>query len=173
MPFLPRYPFRSSWTSCSVMQTWWGCGHQTQSSAKHLCRVLSSCSPVYTNWGWSRPFKSTQKFLSGWCASWCVGKGKTSSLWCYSYLSTPVTLLDACNSAGVVAYTAVCQKHSSSDPKYQELGWVCVPLEVESYGNWGKETQNSFSRQASILSISQHCPKAKVMSEIYGRLNIF
>eukprot|EP00731_Ephydatia_muelleri_P022055 Em0014g646a len=44
-----------------------------------------------------------------------------------------------CNSAGVAAHKAECRKHSSNDPKCQELGWVCVPLAVESYGNWGKE----------------------------------
>ena len=85
---------------------------------------------------------------------------------------TPATLHDACNSAGVAAHKAECRKHSSNDPKCQELGWVCVPLAVESYGNWGKEAQNTFARLASILSISLHCPKAKVLTEIYGRLNI-
>ena len=84
---------------------------------------------------------------------------------------TPATLHDACNSAGVAAHKAECRKHSSNDPKCQELGWVCVPLAVESYGNWGKEAQNTFARLASILSISLHCPKAKVLTEIYGRLN--
>ena len=43
---------------------------------------------------------------------------------------------------------------------------------VESYGNWGKEAENTFARLASILSISLHCPKAKVLTEIYGQLNI-
>ena len=84
---------------------------------------------------------------------------------------TPATLHDACNSAGVAAHKAECQKHSSNDLKCQELGWVCVPLAVESYGNWGKEAQNTFTRLASILSITLHCPKAKVLTEIYGRLN--
>eukprot|EP00731_Ephydatia_muelleri_P014362 Em0008g82a len=85
---------------------------------------------------------------------------------------TPATLHDTCNSAGVAAHKAECRKHSSNDPKCQELGWVCVPLAVESYGNWGKEAQNTFARLASILSISLHCPKAKVLTEIYGQLNI-
>ena len=85
---------------------------------------------------------------------------------------TPASLHDACNSAGVAAHKAECRKHSSNDPKCQELGWVCVPFAVESYGNWGKEAQNTFARLSSILSISLHCPKAKVLTEIYGRLNI-
>ena len=41
------------------------------------------------------------------------------------------TLGDACKSAGVAAYTRECRKHSSNDPKCQELGWVCIPLAVE------------------------------------------
>ena len=85
---------------------------------------------------------------------------------------TPATLHDPCNSAGVAAHKAECRKHSSNDPKCQELGWACVPLEVESYGNWGNEAQNTFPGLASILSISLHCPKAKVLTEIYGGLNI-
>ena len=85
---------------------------------------------------------------------------------------TPATLHDACNSAGVAAHKAECRKHSSNDPKCQELGWVCVPLAVESYGNWGKEAQSNFARLASILSIFLHYAKAKVLTDIYGRLNI-
>ena len=49
-------------------------------------------------------------------------------------LLTPATLHDTCNSAGVAAHKAECRKHSSNDPKCQELEWVCVPLAVESYG---------------------------------------
>ncbi|KAL5463726.1 hypothetical protein EMCRGX_G032652 [Ephydatia muelleri] len=78
---------------------------------------------------------------------------------------TPATLGDACKSAGIAAYTAECWKHSSNDPKCQELGWVCIPLAVETYSNWGKEAQNTFSQLASLLSISQCCPKSKIISE--------
>ena len=65
---------------------------------------------------------------------------------------TPATLSDACKSAGVAADTVECWKHSSNDPKCQELGWVCIPLAVETYGNGGKKAQNTF--WASLLSIS-------------------
>ena len=85
---------------------------------------------------------------------------------------TPATLGDAFKSAGIAAYTAECWKHSFNDPKCQELGWVCIPLAVETYSNWGKEAQNTFSKLASLLSISQCCPKSKIISEIYGRLNL-
>ena len=48
------------------------------------------------------------------------------------------------------------ESNTSNDPKCQELEWVCVPLAVESHGNWGKEVITS------ILPISLHRPKAKV-----------
>ena len=51
---------------------------------------------------------------------------------------TPATLGDTRKSAGVAAYTAECRKHSSNDSKCQELGWVCIPLAVETYNNWLK-----------------------------------
>ena len=54
----------------------------------------------------------------------------------------------------------------------RELGWLCIPLAVETYGNWGKEAQCFFSRLASLLSISQAIPKPKMLYEIYGRLNM-
>ena len=69
-------------------------------------------------------------------------------------LVAPATLGDSFKSAGVAAYTAECRKHSSNDPKCQELGWVCIPLAVETYGNWDKEAQNTFS-WSGISSFNQ------------------
>ena len=57
-------------------------------------------------------------------------------------------------------------------PKCQELGWSCIPLAVETYGNWGKLAHDTFSRLASFLAIHQSSPKALVVAEIYGRLNV-
>ena len=36
--------------------------------------------------------------------------------------------------------------------KCSELGWVCVPLAVETYGNWGKEAHTTFSHLASCIA---------------------
>ena len=33
-------------------------------------------------------------------------------------------------------------KHKPIGPKYQQLGWICIPLVAETYGRWGKEGQN-------------------------------
>eukprot|EP00731_Ephydatia_muelleri_P022868 Em0015g451a len=43
---------------------------------------------------------------------------------------------------------------------------------VETYGNWGKEVHDTFSRLASYLAIHQSSPKSAVVAEIYGQLNI-
>jgi hypothetical protein len=45
-------------------------------------------------------------------------------------------------------------------------------LAVETYGNWGEVAQGTFSRLASHLAISQSRPKALVVADIYGRLNL-
>ena len=84
-----------------------------------------------------------------------------------------VTVLNnASASVGAAAYAAECRKHAANDTRCQELGWLCIPLAVETYGNWGKEAQSVFSRLASLLSISQAIPKPKMLSELYSRLNM-
>ena len=65
-------------------------------------------------------------------------------------------------------FAAKVMKHTANDAKCQELGWSCIPLAVETYGNWGKEAQCAFSRLASLLAIGQASSKAKMAAEIYG-----
>eukprot|EP00731_Ephydatia_muelleri_P017769 Em0010g867a len=74
--------------------------------------------------------------------------------------------------AGAAALAAEAHKLHSNGPKCQELGWSCIPLVVETYGNWGKEAHATFSRLASYLAIHHTSPKSAVVAEIYGRLNI-
>eukprot|EP00731_Ephydatia_muelleri_P037802 Em0566g4a len=52
--------------------------------------------------------------------------------------------------ACAAALAAEVRKLHSNGLKCQELGWSCIPLAVETYGNWGKEAHDTFS-QASIL----------------------
>ena len=50
---------------------------------------------------------------------------------------------------------------------------MCVPLAVETNGNWGKEARDTFSCLATQLAIGS--PKSKssyVYVEIYSRLNL-
>ncbi|KAL5474462.1 hypothetical protein EMCRGX_G026411 [Ephydatia muelleri] len=48
---------------------------------------------------------------------------------------------------------ALAAETLSNGPKCQELGWSCIPLAVETYGNSDKEAQDTFSRLASHLAI--------------------
>ena len=84
----------------------------------------------------------------------------------------PAILDESCSTAGVAAVTAESRKHVANDPKCFELGWTCVPLAVETYGNWGVEAQETFSRLASLLAASHSVSKSKATADIYGRSNL-
>ena len=85
---------------------------------------------------------------------------------------TPAILVESCSTAGVAAANAESRKHDANDPKCVELGWICIPLAVEAYGNWGKEAQETFSQLASLLAAHHSVPKSKATADIYGRLNL-
>ena len=48
----------------------------------------------------------------------------------------PAILDESCLTAEVAAVAAESRKHVANDPKCFELGWTCVPLTVETCGNW-------------------------------------
>ena len=83
----------------------------------------------------------------------------------------PAILDESCSTAGVAAVAAESRKHVANDPKCLELGWTCVPLAVESYGDWGVEAQETFSHLVSLLAASHSVSKSKATADIYGRLN--
>ena len=89
--------------------------------------------------------------------NWFLGRTAALDVSITSPLN-PVTLLEA----GV----------SANDPKCSELGWVCVPMVVETYGAWGKEATAIISFVASRLATSTCRPKSTILHEIYGRLNL-
>ena len=84
---------------------------------------------------------------------------------------TPSILTAASLSEGAAAEEAEARKHGVNDPKCSELGWVCIPLAVKTYGNWGREAQTTFSHLASHLAITTSSHKGKVLIELYSRLN--
>ncbi|KAL5508997.1 hypothetical protein EMCRGX_G004273 [Ephydatia muelleri] len=79
----------------------------------------------------------------------------------------PVTLLEVGVSATAAAQATEARKHQANDPKCSELGWVCVPMVVETYGAWGKETTAIISSVASRLATSTCRPKSTILHEIY------
>ena len=72
----------------------------------------------------------------------------------------------------IAAEAAEKRKHTANDPKCAELGWVCVPLAVESYCNWGEEARRTFALLAARLAFGSSFHKARVISDMFGRLNI-
>ena len=85
---------------------------------------------------------------------------------------TPAILEETSALAGSAAHIAETRKHSANDAKCEELGWVCIPLAVESYGNWGMEALSTLKRLASLIAIYESCIMASVSSELYGHLNL-
>ena len=67
---------------------------------------------------------------------------------------------------------AEVRKHGVNDLKCLELGWVSIPLAVETYCCWGADAQSTISRLASHLAIQLQCSKSKAITTIYQRLNI-
>eukprot|EP00731_Ephydatia_muelleri_P027301 Em0019g174a len=68
--------------------------------------------------------------------------------------------------AGAAPEAAELRKHTASDAKCTELGWVSIPLVVESYEARGKEAQQCLSRLASRLAIHN----SMATFELYARL---
>eukprot|EP00731_Ephydatia_muelleri_P010334 Em0005g920a len=83
----------------------------------------------------------------------------------------PITLTEAGVRCGSSALFAEARKHNANDSKCAELGWVCIPLAVESYGCWGTEAQQSFSRLAARLAIQMGCRKSQATTIVYQRLS--
>ena len=102
--------------------------------------------------------------------------GCCGSFWCaVHYLGVLFRCTNTfvlCIPCNVVIKIIRRRKHEANDVKCSELGWLCIPLVVESYGAWGKEAMESFSSLASRLAITSSRPKSAVLSELYGRLNL-
>eukprot|EP00731_Ephydatia_muelleri_P005623 Em0002g1799a len=75
----------------------------------------------------------------------------------------PAFLGEASQVAGAAALAAETRKHIANDKRCQELGRTCVPIAMETYGNWGQEAKQSFSRLASRLATDSSQPKSKVI----------
>ena len=54
---------------------------------------------------------------------------------------------------------------TANDPKCEELGWVCVPMAVKTYSNWGKNDSSTINQLASRLSIISLPHKTRVIFE--------
>eukprot|EP00731_Ephydatia_muelleri_P013116 Em0007g426a len=84
---------------------------------------------------------------------------------CDISVTSPLIMSEAGITAGAAAQAT---EHEANDVKCSELGWLCIPLVVESYGAWGKEAMESFSSLASRLAITSSRPKSAILSELNG-----
>ncbi|KAL5481357.1 hypothetical protein EMCRGX_G021496 [Ephydatia muelleri] len=117
------------------------------------------------------PDLSRSRFVDALVNNWIGGSSAAFDVTVTSPL-TPVSLQESSVTAGTAALLAEQRKHQANDPKCDTLGWKCIPLAVESYGNWGFEARQAFSHLASRLSFGIGHQKSKLLVDIYGRLNV-
>ena len=79
---------------------------------------------------------------------------------------TPVTLNEASIHEGAAALAAETRKHTANYARCQALRWSCIPLAMETFGNWGREAQCVFSRLATLLALRQGRPESSQLSGI-------
>ena len=97
---------------------------------------------------------------------WDQGKPAAFDICVVSPLNSDV-LSAAGATAGAAPEAAELRKHTANDAKCTELGWVSIPLVVESYEARGKEAQQCLSRLASRFAIHN----SMATFELYARLN--
>eukprot|EP00731_Ephydatia_muelleri_P006931 Em0003g1179a len=85
---------------------------------------------------------------------------------------TPAILNISIIYEGAAGRVAEARKHTTNDAKCQDLGWLCIPLAVETYGNWGKEAYEVFNCLASLLAFGQTSHKSGLLLEIYSHVNM-
>ena len=61
----------------------------------------------------------------------------------------PNSIPEASVTVGSAVFVAEEHTHQSNDAKCAELGWVSIPLAVETYGCWGTEAKWASSQLAS------------------------
>ena len=77
-------------------------------------------------------------------SNWALGKTAACDISVTSPINSNI-MSEAGVTAGAAAQATELRKHEANDVKCSELGWLCIPLVVESYGAWGKEAMESFS----------------------------
>jgi len=72
------------------------------------------------------------------------------------------------NYALVLSPTGPLSEIFNNNVKCSELGWVCIPLAVETYGNWGKEASDTFARLATRLAVGSSKSKSNFVFVLYS-----
>ena len=103
--------------------------------------------------------------------NWMLGKPAAFDFAVTSPLNSS-TLHEASVTAGSAAHATEARKHQANDMKCAELGWVSIPVVVETYGCWGTEAKWALSQLASRLAMRLNSPKSTTTASLYGRLSI-
>ncbi len=67
---------------------------------------------------------------------------------------------------------AALRKHDENDDKCADLGWVCVPLAVDTYGQWCDEAHTAFAEIATRLSTRTKVTFSSALSSIFNTLGV-
>ena len=118
--------------------------------------------------GWSREHTRPADVL---VPNWVLSKPAAFDLSVTSTLNAQI-FQEECVTAGSAALAAQIPKHRVNDERCREIGWVCIPLVLETYRCWGLEAIQALSRLATHMSTRQGCPKSLVCNEIFGRLSL-
>ena len=101
--------------------------------------------------GWSRQHTRPADVL---ILNWVLGKPTAFDLSVTPTLNTQV-YQEASVTTGSAALAAQIRKHGLNDERCRELGWVCIPLVVETYGCWGMRPFKLF------LGLPLACPRGR------------
>src|SRR3954468_19242586 len=63
-------------------------------------------------------------------------------------------------------------QNGDNDAKCPELGWNCIPLAVDSYGQWCNEAHTAFSTLAASLAVSMKVSLTVAINCVYNTLGL-
>jgi hypothetical protein len=103
--------------------------------------------------------------------NWSMGKAGAFDITVVSPLTS-----ENLSSSGAGDHNAVEKaatlKHKQNDAKCEESGWVCVPLAVNSYGQWCDEAHEAFSTICDSLASRMSVSFQVAQSYLYNSLGI-
>jgi hypothetical protein len=100
---------------------------------------------------------------------WKLGKSGAFDITVVSPLTS--TLLSGAGGNDAVT-PAELRKHEENDAKCADLHWLCVPLAVDSYGQWGDEAHVAFREIALRLSTRTKVTVSAALSSLFNTLGV-
>lgn len=101
--------------------------------------------------------------------AWKLGKSAAFDLTVVSPLTKQ--LLKGAGDDNCVTAAAM-KKHAENDAKCADLHWLCIPLAVDSYGQWCDEAHTAFVEIASHLSTRTKVSLSVALASIFNTLGL-